>query len=197
MWRSRYGFTKLSLSMRGIILMNYKDIDIRELIENECGKDMKEAREFHQTEEEFDTWLQAHLWNWAQTKIQKLTIENIELNDELNDINIINPDGVLSKETALDTIELWGVDAQMKQVLEELNELETAIFGIWRGKTTPYELQEEIADVYIMLAQLLQMFPWATVKDVEQVIIEKRMKLTKLIRDAKEKIKSEESNGVK
>lgn len=48
----------------------------------------------------------------------------------------------------------YGLLHQLGKTIEELDELRRAIFGILKGSDTLEHLQEEIADVKIMLAQI-------------------------------------------
>ena len=54
-------------------------------------------------------------------------------------------------------IACWGADAQMEIVVEELAETIVAISHFRRGRVPSEEVASEIADVYIMLAQLEQL----------------------------------------
>ena len=51
-------------------------------------------------------------------------------------------------------IETYGVDNQLKMVLEEMAELQKEICKNWRGRNNIEEIADECADVEIMLAQL-------------------------------------------
>ncbi len=51
-------------------------------------------------------------------------------------------------------IEQYGVDNQLKMVLEEMAELQKEICKNWRGRDNIDEIADECADVEIMLAQL-------------------------------------------
>ena len=51
-------------------------------------------------------------------------------------------------------IEAWGVDAQQWMVVEELSELQEALSRLRRGRISPEDVADEIADATIMLEQL-------------------------------------------
>lgn len=51
-------------------------------------------------------------------------------------------------------IETYGVDSQLKMVLEEMAELQKEICKNWRGRDNVDKIADECADVEIMLAQL-------------------------------------------
>ncbi len=55
--------------------------------------------------------------------------------------------------TLLKAIRVYGSDAQLKVLLEEMSELQKEICKNWRGKDNAEQIAEEIADVEIMLAQ--------------------------------------------
>lgn len=55
-------------------------------------------------------------------------------------------------ETALKT---WGADTQTVMVFEEMSELQKELCKHARGKNNIEEIAEEIADVQIMLAQMM------------------------------------------
>nr|WP_199398950.1 hypothetical protein [Ruminiclostridium papyrosolvens] len=54
-------------------------------------------------------------------------------------------------------IETWGKDAQLDMVIEEMSELTKEICKHKRGKSNRAEIIEEIADVEIMIEQLIIM----------------------------------------
>ena len=55
-------------------------------------------------------------------------------------------------------IDRYGMDAQLKMVLEEMSELQKEICKFWRGKNNREQIAEEVADVEIMLEQVRMMF---------------------------------------
>lgn len=55
-------------------------------------------------------------------------------------------------------IEVYGVDHQLKLVLEEMAELQKEICKNWRGRDNVDEIADECADVEITLAQLKIIF---------------------------------------
>ncbi len=58
-----------------------------------------------------------------------------------------------------DCAEFWGFEKQAREAQEECSELITAISHYLRGrKDAPAELVEKIADVYLMLNQLISYF---------------------------------------
>ncbi len=54
-------------------------------------------------------------------------------------------------------ITVFGQEAQTKMVLEEMSELQKEICKAWRGKDNIGNIAEEVADVQIMLDQLIMM----------------------------------------
>lgn len=57
-----------------------------------------------------------------------------------------------------DALSVYGTAAQMIVALEELSELQKEICKVLRGDIRLTELQEEVADVTIMLEQIRQAF---------------------------------------
>lgn len=55
-------------------------------------------------------------------------------------------------------IDRYGMDAQLKMVLEEMSELQKEICKFWRGKDNLEQIAEEVADVEIMLEQVKMIF---------------------------------------
>lgn len=74
-------------------------------------------------------------------------------------------------------IEKWGEDLQMDMAVEEMAELTKALIKFRRKPTneTRYAIAEEIADVQIMLEQLMEIFWNATAVDMARI-----QKLTRL-----------------
>ncbi len=54
-------------------------------------------------------------------------------------------------------LDTWGIDAQMNQTAEECAELIVAINHYRRGRIDINDLMEEVADVYLMINQLMLM----------------------------------------
>jgi len=64
-------------------------------------------------------------------------------------------------------MEFWGFEKQAREAQEECSELATAVSHYLRGrKNGPAELVEEIADVYLMLNQLINYFGEDMIMDV-------------------------------
>lgn len=55
-------------------------------------------------------------------------------------------------------IETFGEDAQLWMVIEEMSELAKEICKYQRGKRSPVDIADEIADVQIMLEQATMIF---------------------------------------
>ena len=55
-------------------------------------------------------------------------------------------------------IQQWGKPLQMIMALEEMSELTKELTKNLRGKSNRFQICEEIADVWIMLEQLKEMF---------------------------------------
>lgn len=60
-----------------------------------------------------------------------------------------------------DAITTFGPDAQQKMLLEEMAELQKEVCKWWRGAANINEIAEEIADVQIMLDQMMILFSCA------------------------------------
>lgn len=76
----------------------------------------------------------------------------------------------------------WGVEAQVMMAVEEMAELTQALSKAYRGKEgAVYNLLEEVADVRIMLDQLVLIFePMANVKATFATRLAEDAKLTRL-----------------
>ena len=55
-------------------------------------------------------------------------------------------------------IEFYGVESQLKMLLEEMSELQKEVCKHWRGEDNTAHIAEEIADVEIMLEQMKMIF---------------------------------------
>ncbi len=55
-------------------------------------------------------------------------------------------------------IEKWGADAQMNQTIEECAELIVSLNHFRRGRTSHKNVQKEMADVQIMIEQMITIF---------------------------------------
>lgn len=62
------------------------------------------------------------------------------------------------KDLYVRAINKWGVEAQCDQAVEECAELIASLKHLKRGKVSEDELIDELADVYLMLGQLIYMF---------------------------------------
>lgn len=69
-------------------------------------------------------------------------------------------------------VSLWGVKSQIKMALEEMSELDTALWHMLRNR--PNNAEEEVADVLIMMGQL------RVILDTEKVDRIKAEKLKRL-----------------
>lgn len=56
------------------------------------------------------------------------------------------------------SIALWGHQFQMNMAIEEMAELIKDLLKLCRGQRKPEQMAEEVADVQIMLEQLIYMF---------------------------------------
>lgn len=63
----------------------------------------------------------------------------------------------ITKEEAELAIMLWGADAQTATFIEEIGEFLQAWNKLSRGRITREEYVSEIADVYIMIQQMIHM----------------------------------------
>jgi|688.fasta_scaffold10594_26 NTP pyrophosphatase (non-canonical NTP hydrolase) len=75
-------------------------------------------------------------------------------------------------------LDKWGNDVQLIKVVEELTELSLEVQHLRYGKSDIYEVKNELADVMIMLNQLMMMLE-ITNDDLEVVIDSKLNKLDK------------------
>lgn len=82
------------------------------------------------------------------------------------------------KELLKKTIESFGVNHQIDIAIEEMAELTKELIKFKRGKSNKYEIQEEIADVRIMIEQLRIIFDRGVVKHEEGL---KLIRLSKTI----------------
>ena len=74
-------------------------------------------------------------------------------------------------QRALDT---YGYDLQIMMVLEEMSELQKELCKYLRGKYSPANIAEEIADVEIMLEQMKMLFLCSDeVRDVRRRKVER------------------------
>ena len=55
-------------------------------------------------------------------------------------------------------LRVWGKDPQMLQVIEEMSELTKEICKYIRGNDNEIEIAEEVADVMIMIEQIVYLF---------------------------------------
>ncbi|PLX78336.1 MAG: antitoxin [Desulfuromonas sp.] len=62
------------------------------------------------------------------------------------------------------TIDRWGVEAQHDQAIEECAELITTLQHYRRQRVDEDHVADELADVFLMLGQLIHMFGEARVK---------------------------------
>lgn len=74
-----------------------------------------------------------------------------------------------------DALDTWGENAQLDVAIEEMSELIKEIIKFKRGIGDNAHMSEEIADVTIMLEQIIQMF-----KLEEEVTQQKNYKLIRL-----------------
>ena len=86
------------------------------------------------------------------------------------------------EEMYREAFDKWGMDAQLEMVIEECSEMIVAICHWRRDKVTHSEICEEIADVTIMLEQLIilldLLFPEENINDLVATI--KAQKLQRL-----------------
>ena len=82
-------------------------------------------------------------------------------------------DIVIDKGVVKETIEHYGKETQSIVVMEECSELVQAVSKELRGKSDKNHLAEEIADVYICLELLKQMYG-ITNSDIQNWIFAKR-----------------------
>lgn len=73
-------------------------------------------------------------------------------------------------------IDNWGVTQQLVMVLEECSELQKEITKYIRGNGNLSNLEEEIADVEIMLEQLKYIFNLTSIDVMKQIKIARAMR---------------------
>lgn len=76
----------------------------------------------------------------------------------------------------------WGPEAQTLMVFEEMSELQKELCKAARGKDNKREIAEEIADVYIMLGQMILLHKCA--EEVEEAKAAKLERLTERLQAA-------------
>jgi len=85
--------------------------------------------------------------------------------------------GVMPRELYTSAIREWGEEAQMLMAIEECSELIQALTKVWRGKHSKSNIEEEIADVEIMIDQLKIIFDAGGVADWRKTKLERLHKL--------------------
>lgn len=86
------------------------------------------------------------------------------------------------KQILLKALETWGPEAQTLMVFEEMAELQKELCKHARGKDNRLAIAEEIADVTIMLEQMILLHNCAD--DVFRIIAEKLARLEKRLQEA-------------
>ena len=79
------------------------------------------------------------------------------------------------KKIYRDALETFGVEHQVKKLFEEMAELQVAICHTLDGKDDLYHVAEEIADVQVLLGQMMEHFNCEYA-----VMLRKRAKLKRL-----------------
>lgn len=79
----------------------------------------------------------------------------------------------------------WGPDAQTLMVFEEMSELQKELCKAARGRRNKEAIAEEIADVYIMLGQMILLHK--CVEEVEEYKAQKLARLKARIQAAQDK----------
>ena len=82
---------------------------------------------------------------------------------------------VLKASAAILAVEKYGLDNQVVVAIEELSELQKELCKALRGNRNNDHIAEEIADVYIVLMQLVQMFECADKVEEWQIKKAKRL----------------------
>lgn len=72
-----------------------------------------------------------------------------------------------------DAVDLWGPDSQIGMLFEEMGELMSAIIRDKRERTYKASVEEEIADVSIMLEQMNHIFNPALIESWKQLKIKR------------------------
>jgi NTP pyrophosphatase (non-canonical NTP hydrolase) len=93
--------------------------------------------------------------------------------------------GIRLEKVARDAIACWGADAQMEMVVEELAETIVATSHFRRGRVPSEEVASEIADAYIMLAQLEQLIDIDVHLFIEEKIARLEARIAKTLEDFK------------
>ena len=85
-------------------------------------------------------------------------------------------------------IELWGLDLQFGMLSEECGELLTAVNQYRRGRKSEIDVLEEMADVTIMIRQVMVAMEMKGGKESLDIMIKSKLhKMGKLIRDSHNK----------
>jgi hypothetical protein len=120
------------------------------------------------TEQEITSWIHTmHLQNTngreTPDEMFKLGIEAAV--EELIELGLIDAPSDLYERA----IKKFGEESQMLMAIEECSELIQALSKVWRGKHSKSNIEEEIADVEIMIEQLKIIFDAGGVSDWRRI----------------------------
>lgn len=89
----------------------------------------------------------------------------------------------IENELLSTAIRKYGVETQQFMIVEETAELLDALAKYRRNRVPPDKIKEEIADVLIMLGQLMLMLPPTEGSEVEDFITYKLARLKNRLKD--------------
>ena len=98
------------------------------------------------------------------------------------------------KEILRKALETWGPEAQTLMVFEEMAELQKELCKHARGKDNRLAIAEEIADVIIMLEQMILLHN--CVEDVFRIVDEKMERLEKRLQEREHELQEEKEREV-
>lgn len=84
-------------------------------------------------------------------------------------------------------LQTFGVEHQVRKFSEEMAELQEAVCKTLDGKDKPSHVAEEIADVRVMMEQLMELFCISEI-EVQEIMEEKKVRLAEKIRERTEKL---------
>jgi NTP pyrophosphatase (non-canonical NTP hydrolase) len=80
------------------------------------------------------------------------------------------------KELYQKAIKSWGVTNQVFMVMEESGEMLNALAKYYRNRSTPQEIITELADVWILMEQMAEVFGWDDFQNEVQYKLERLKK---------------------
>lgn len=91
----------------------------------------------------------------------------------------------LTPETLYEALRVYGEKPQQLKAIEELNELTTELVKNFQGRDNTLEVIDELADVFIMLVQMVDVFGIDAVQERIQYKINRLEQRLNKVRDIK------------